>query len=381
MKIISIEMENKSSGWKIEKINFNSNLTLLVGLSGVGKTQILNSINCLKDIARGLPANGLNWKVNFCSSSKEDLTWEGAFSVVEDNSDIANIIEIKKDTDDYDEYKPVILFEKFYKEEELIIDRTEQKTLFNDKEMPKLSSNKSMVYLLREEESIKDTVDFFRKISFKDNTKQNIATDISSKHLNVLKDKYKTIEEIKNSNENVRVKLFLCFELDLDIISNIKTSFINIFPQVEDIKIRVIALHIEMIQYHIVTISIKEKDSPKWIDENTMSSGMLRTLLHISEILLSKDGSVILIDEFENSLGINCIDTLTEDLIHENKNLQFIATSHHPYIINNIPYEYWKIVTRKGGNIKTHDAKEYGIGNSKQQAFIQLIKLLEEGNN
>jgi hypothetical protein len=273
------------------------------------------------------------------------------------------------------------LFEKFYKEEELIIDRTEQKTLFNDKEMPKLSSNKSMVYLLREEESIKDTVDFFRKISFKDNTKQNIATDISSKHLNVLKDKYKTIEEIKNSNENVRVKLFLCFELDLDIISNIKTSFINIFPQVEDIKIRVIALHIEMIQYHIVTISIKEKDSPKWIDENTMSSGMLRTLLHISEILLSKDGSVILIDEFENSLGINCIDTLTEDLIHENKNLQFIATSHHPYIINNIPYEYWKIVTRKGGNIKTHDAKEYGIGNSKQQAFIQLIKLLEEGNN
>lgn len=85
-----------------------------------------------------------------------------------------------------------------------------------------------------------------------------------------------------------------------------------------------------------------------------------------------------MIDEFENSLGINCIDILTDDLIHENKTLQFIATSHHPYIINNIPYEYWKIVTRQGGHIRTCNASDYHLGKSKQDAFIQLNKILEK---
>jgi len=69
---------------------------------------------------------------------------------------------------------------------------------------------------------------------------------------------------------------------------------------------------------------------------------------------------------------------LTDDLIHENKTLQFIATSHHPYIINNIPYEYWKIVTRQGGHIRICNASDYHLGKSKQDAFIQLTKILEK---
>ena len=105
---------------------------------------------------------------------------------------------------------------------------------------------------------------------------------------------------------------------------------------------------------------------------------MLRTLIHIAELYLSSNGSVILIDEFENSLGVNCIDILTDDLIHENKSIQFIATSHHPYIINNIPYEYWKIVSRKGGKISVRNAAAHKLGKSKQAAFLQLTKILEK---
>ncbi|MFM6268539.1 MAG: AAA family ATPase, partial [Dolichospermum sp.] len=115
-----------------------------------------------------------------------------------------------------------------------------------------------------------------------------------------------------------------------------------------------------------------------WIREDRMSSGMLRTLIHLSEIYLSNPGTVILINEFENSLGINCINILTDDLIHENKTLQFLATSHHPYIINNIPYEYWKIVTRKDGHINIRNASDYHLGKSKQEAFTQLMKILEK---
>lgn len=42
VKIQWIELENLKTGLKIERIHFNKDVTLLVGLSGVGKTQILS---------------------------------------------------------------------------------------------------------------------------------------------------------------------------------------------------------------------------------------------------------------------------------------------------------------------------------------------------
>nr|WP_293102352.1 hypothetical protein [Okeania sp. SIO2F4] len=49
-----------------------------------------------------------------------------------------------------------------------------------------------------------------------------------------------------------------------------------------------------------------------WILSPHISSGMLKTLMYISELYLSPEGSVILIDEFENSLGVNCLDSVTD---------------------------------------------------------------------
>jgi len=89
------------------------------------------------------------------------------------------------------------------------------------------------------------------------------------------------------------------------------------------------------------------------------------------------DSPALTIDEFENSLGVNCIDSVT-DLILENRNLQFIITSHHPYIINNISPEFWKIVLRKGGLISTKNAEDFHISKSRQKAFIDLINVLED---
>jgi predicted ATPase len=83
---------------------------------------------------------------------------------------------------------------------------------------------------------------------------------------------------------------------------------------------------------HILFIQIREKGIDHWIDERQISAGMLRTLYHINEIFLGTSGSVILIDEFENSLGVNCIDDLTSELLINKRDLQFVITSHHPYI-------------------------------------------------
>ena len=44
VKIRWIEFKNLKTGLEIERVYFNPDVTLLVGLSGVGKTQILNAV-------------------------------------------------------------------------------------------------------------------------------------------------------------------------------------------------------------------------------------------------------------------------------------------------------------------------------------------------
>ena len=39
--------------------------------------------------------------------------------------------------------------------------------------------------------------------------------------------------------------------------------------------------------------------------------------------------------------------------------------------------EYWKIVTRRGGVVTVRDAKDFNLGKSRHQAFLQLINLEE----
>ena len=132
-------------------------------------------------------------------------------------------------------------------------------------------------------------------------------------------------------------------------------------------------------ELRLATIYIKEKECDIWISQDNISSGMFKTLMYIAEIYLSQEGAVVLIDEFENSLGSNCIDAVT-DILTERQDLQFIITSHHPYIINNIPMGCWKIVTRKGGVVTVKSAEDLNLGRSKHQAYLQLINKLERYN-
>ena len=380
MKIISLRLKNNFLGWDFDEVDFSSNLTLLVGVSGAGKTQILRAILDLKSIVNGKAINGLEWKINFYTVNNTEFIWEGSFETIEtdestfyegENEDI-----FYEDEDDY----PSLLYEKLTSQNDVIIERSPEKIKFKNIEMPKLSSYQSIIYTLREESMIKEAYDALNKIEYRDQTRNGLNVyRISDKPLHFLTSKYKTLESIINSDENIHAKLYFVHENKLNIFNKIKSKFIEIFQQVEDIKIKLLHTHHTSTgRLFIPFIFIKENCVPQWIRDDKMSSGMLRTLIHISEIYLSTPGTVILIDEFENSLGINCIDILTDDLIHENKTLQFIATSHHPYIINNIPYEYWKIVTRKGGHINIRNASDYSLGKSKQEAFLQLTKILEK---
>jgi predicted ATPase len=132
-----------------------------------------------------------------------------------------------------------------------------------------------------------------------------------------------------------------------------------------------------------MTYAIKERAYDGWITEANISSGMTRTLILLVELALAPAGSVIVIDELENSLGINCLPAIVDRMLARAGELQFIVTSHHPYIINNIPSEYWRLVRRAGSEVTITPASEIPAlnGKSSLDRFIRLInsREFEEG--
>lgn len=376
MELQKLEYEDQKYQWKLNYVEFSSSLNLLVGVSGAGKTQILRAIHQLKMIANGSSLNGVCWDVVFSTQNNNIYRWSGKFETRQ------NDLLFKSDPDDESEYK--ILYEYLEKNNESLVERTQEKgIIFQNNSTPKLSSFKSVVELLSEEEYIKPVQKEFNTI---------IVTESSnySNNLSILKlpapisKKYEhcDLTTIKNAELPIQIKLSLVYRYIPDIFNRIKSTFTEIFDKVEDIKIEPfnqneIPLALADMFKEAIVIKIKEKNLEFWIRQGNISSGMFKTLMYISQLYLSPDHCVILIDEFENSLGVNCIDSVT-DLICENRNLQFIITSHHPYIINNISPKYWKIVTRKGSSVTVKKAEDFHISESRQKAFIDLINVLED---
>ncbi len=366
MKILSFSFSNNISEWTLNELFLNK-LTLLVGASGVGKTQILKSLVALKGIAEGGSLYGVSWKINFEIDKQNSYLWEGEFKT---KNDFFN---------GNDEAKFIIQSEKLFLNEEQIVERIPEKIIFKGQKTVKLSNTESIIYLLKEEDEIKPAYENILKIHFSNQlgfaeVKGIDIDDIDDALLN----KYNTLKKLQESEFRTSIKLFLLSKIDAKFFEKIRNRFIEIFPTVEDIGFSVkVKYDIFHETTKIVILKIKEKKVDKWIEFPNISWGMVRTLKHLSEIYLCSEGTVFLIDEFENSLGINCINEIMSDILKSRRQLQFILTSHHPYIINSINYSDWKLVTRNANIINTHNVEKFNIGKSKHDAFMQLIQLEE----
>jgi len=378
MKISRFQFEDKSLGWKLDELLLDK-LTLLVGASGVGKTQILKSLMSLKDVANGASVNGIKWHIEFETLDKKGYIWEGEFE--ENLRTQFSLFETYEFENKKSRTK--IITERLLLNHKVIIDRTPEGIIFNGKPTVKLSQQQSVLNLLKEEELVKPAYDSLKKLylvdysDFADTHRIGIDFDVFSNIKKLMK-KYNSLKKIQESNLDIFIKLFFLSQVDTKTFELIKVRFIDIFPKVDDIRVAPIERK-EKIPFleNYPIIQIKEKGVKNWITPGRISSGMLRTLLQLSELYLCAEGTVFLIDEFENSLGINCINEVINDILTSKRQLQFILTSHHPYIINAIDVKNWKLVTRNGGIVKTHNVDKFGIGKSKHDTFMQLLQLEE----
>lgn len=371
MKIKEISFKNNRHRWELEKTKF-SDLTLLVGASGVGKTQILKSIMKLKNISNGYAYNGVEWDFHFSADDGANYQWTGKFETVKEiekqefkEAEISGNGSLTK--------IPTLLDEKLYLDKKLVFERKESNVTYENKDVPKIAPHKSVLTLFTREDKIAPVKTAFNKILFLDYNaeKENkIEVDEIPIFKVTARSSSEMLEMTKNASFSLLLKLAWAHRYLYENFKTIISEFKDVFPQIEDVRFKLLE------KQDIYELQIKERGTD-WVSQGEISSGMLKTLLHIVEMKLMARGHIILIDEFENSLGVNCIDAVAGDLVNPERNLQYIITSHHPYIINNIGMKYWKVVMRKGAKVSTKNAAQLKLGKSKHEAFKQLMNLEE----
>jgi AAA15 family ATPase/GTPase len=371
MKIHSFTFENITENWCIDKVDFTQ-LNLLVGASGAGKTSILKALDLICDIAKDKVAiiGDLKWNIVFSHLDKS-YRWE-----LESSSDKNHLVESNQSE---------IVYEKLTSDDgnskSVLIERTQSESKFENKNLPKLKRTESAISLLSEEDIIKIVKQAFKRFIFNESPQQlNFRLPVNPEHIALPEDSleigFQRLLQLSGNLPTV-VKAFLLQKYFLEDFEQIKQAYINIFQTVQDIGVGVTK---ESGSDYRLLFQIKEFGLDDWIPQQNISFGMYRTLACLVEVIAAQEESVIVIDEFENSLGINCISELTDFILDNSPSVQFILTSHHPYIINNIPWKDWQIVSRLGKSIKVTkaiDIPELDTASSLDK-FTQLLDYLEQ---
>jgi hypothetical protein len=397
MSIIKFRFADNGHGWSLNETSF-TDFNLLVGKSGVGKTHVLDALRTIRSAGTSKGSrrpNGCEWAIEIMANGITYI-WEAETSLVESAS-IPNSLfsEEFDDEDDSTSRKPVFISERLWTSDanKLIIERTPDSFRFNDVTLPKLNDVTSAISLLQNEDSIAPIYTALRRILFSvapSMPHDRVVTAFDAKQMESLKKRCQNLDALREATDiSVLRRGLLLQEEYKDEFAQLKEDYISIFPSVIDIRIGTQQEFepdsLNPFPFPILTIAIKEEGIGCWIVGTSLSSGMYRTLLHLLELALAPKGTVLCIDELENSLGVNCLDEVVHTLLRRSKDIQFIATSHHPYVINAVPPSQWRLVTRKGSVITVKDETSIPAlkSRSSQDNFIRLINLVEyeEGVN
>jgi len=375
MKIQSFKFSNHKENWHIEEVKFED-LNLLVGGSGVGKTRILKALDLICDVAIGRNRNldDLEWSINF-SHLGQNYRWELKSSSIKNEEIFINLNESEQTEIVYEK---LVRYDDDDSELEILL-RNDSDSKFNKKDLPKLKRTESAITLLSEEDLIIPVGEAFNRFIFNFQIPQELMFNNRNNDPNRIELSHEI--SISNFQEYFAgtppaIKAFYLQKFFPDVFNEIKEYYIDIFSEVTNVKV---SNERDSDGDFLLFFEIQENGLEDWIPQDRISSGMFRTLICLIEVITAPEESVILIDEFENSLGINCMAELTDFLLDKSPDVQFILTSHHPYIINNIPWKTWQIVSKSGNKVRVKKASDIPALDtaSSLDKFTQLINLLD----
>lgn len=367
VKLKWIEFENLRTGLKIERVVFNDDITLLVGLSGVGKTQILNAIEYSLKLAVNKNLRLEPYNTTLCFQIGEEVyVW--SYRIQQDHTE--DIFESK-------EIKYFFAYEKLQNiKGDILMQRTSdtiQVTGYDKVPTPK--KDESLLVQYSEDAFVKPIISEMLKL-YPIEIEMDVRGAIAQESFNMFKAK---IKESFKENEKQPFEKFSHLPVPLKIYITKKyypQMYAQIFSAVKELFMEINSIDIVEDPYreiYMVAIDVYGKR----LLQHEISNGMLKTIYYIVELITMSKNSLVLIDEFENGLGVNCIDVLAELLLGERRDLQFVITSHHPKIINQISNKKWKIIERDIATVKNFTAEEYGIMHSQHDAYFNLINRWE----
>ena len=367
VKLKWIEFENLRTGLKIERVVFNDDITLLVGLSGVGKTQILNAIEYSLKLAVNKNLRLEPYNTTLCFQIGEEVyVW--SYRIQQDHTE--DIFESK-------EIKYFFAYEKLQNiKGDILMQRTPdtiQVTGYDKVPTPK--KDESLLVQYSEDAFVKPIISEMLKL-YPIEIEMDVRGAIAQESFNMFKAK---IKESFKENEKQPFEKFSHLLVPLKIYITKKyypQMYAQIFSAVKELFMEINSIDIVEDpdrEIYMVAIDVYGKR----LLQHEISNGMLKTIYYIVELITMSKNSLVLIDEFENGLGVNCIDVLAELLLGERRDLQFVITSHHPKIINQISNKKWKIIERDIATVKNFTAEEYGIMHSQHDAYFNLINRWE----
>jgi hypothetical protein len=364
MRILSYEARGHTPNHlRFARMEFGK-LNLIVGDTGTGKTRLLNTIVNSARIALREEFYQGSWDITFEHNEK---CYRWCIEIGEADDEDARVLNER-----------ICIIQNC--QEQVIVERDTTSFVFDGTKLPKLEPRESSISLLREEELIQPIYEGLSSIMYRNFS----GTDLVDAALyqaipqNLLRaiEKTKDFTKLFRSGLNLSGKLHILSLHFERIYKQICRQFRSIFPFVTQMELRDagdFGVHAPGV---VPVFALKEKHSDDWIPVDEFSAGMRKVLLILTDIFtLPPDGGVYLLDEYENSLGINAINFFPSLLFEVDSPSQFILTSHHPYIIGNVPVKDWIVLHRKGRNVLVKQGTELQerFGKSKQQAFIQLI--------
>lgn len=388
MAITKFQFVDNLRGWTLNEVSF-SKFNLLVGVSGVGKTRILRALQSVyrAGISDARHTNGCSWTLELASAGMKFL-WEAETSLVL-RDPLSQLSDINEDDERQSAETPRFIRERIVRDDKVVIvDRTEDDFLFDKKVLPKLKNTESAITLLRDENVIAPINRALRRFIFSEDLSSSSAYMPYNPHqLRKIQVRYRDPDALREATDmSTLVKAYILQEDHPDEFQQIKDNYSEIFDTVYDVKLGKLSefepLSTEdapLRKIDLLVLGVKEDGVNGWITNSRLSSGMFRVLVHLIELAMAPLGTVIVIDEIENSLGVNCLPELTDRFLERSSELQFILTSHHPYIINNVPSKWWKIVTRKGSTVTVRDEESIPALKtaSAHEKFILLMNLKE----
>lgn len=246
------------------------------------------------------------------------------------------------------------------------------------KKVPNPKKDESLLLQYSENDEFSELIDGLKKwnsvemdLEVRDSIKSDPFNILKSKAIDLFKNNASDSEDFsKFSHLPVILKIYIAKKFFY------KTLYVKIFEAIKELFIEIEDIDIvEDEQREVVLLSMQVYG--KKLIQHDISNGMLKTIYYIVELYTMASDSLIMIDEFENGLGVNCIDLLSETLLTARDDLQFIITSHHPKIIGSIGMDKWKIIDRDVSTVKNFNCDEYDIGDSQNNAYFNLINRWE----